>query len=269
MNILFIGGDKRSRAAYEKLKNDGFNVSSYGLFSGDTGSCENADFIVLPVPSTKDKINVFSPFSEEEIPLKTVTEKIQDKFVISCGLTVGENCTDILKLDNYCLKNAVPTAEGAISYAIENTPFTLWKSKVLIIGNGRVAKVLISRLLSFGCHLTVSARKPLDFALLDTQNIEFINTNTVPYNAGNFDIIFNTVDAHIFKNPSSLKNAMLIDLSSKGCIDFERAKMIGINAVKLPGIPGKTAPHTSGIILYETIKQIINSKCEKDLGESI
>ncbi len=256
--VLFFGGDKRSVTAFETLKKSGFSVESRGLFRGDNGDINKADIIVLPVPSTKDGKTVYSPLTGESILLDYIKENVYGRTVITANYDLGENTVDIMKLDGFAYLNAVPTAEGAIAYAIDNTPFTLWKSRVLVIGNGRVAKVLISRLEAFRCLITVSARKFKDFALLDTENIKYIDTSKVKETAGSFDIIFNTVDARLFGSPGELQNALLIDLSSMGCLDFSQVEGCAAKAVKLPALPGKTAPETAGKIYADTLKTVIN-----------
>ena len=256
--VIFFGGDRRSVTAYKTLENSAFSVESRGLFSGDNGDINHADIIVLPVPTTKDLKTVYCPLTGEKIPLDFIKASANGRPVITANYDMGEGTVDIMKLDGFAYLNAVPTAEGAIAYAIDHTPFTLWKSRVLVIGNGRVAKVLISRLEAFRCHITVSARKFKDFALLDTENIKYIETSKVKETAGSFDIIFNTVDVSLFDSPKELKNALLIDLSSKGCLDFSQVEDTKTNAVKLPAIPGKVAPETAGKIYAKTLKTVIN-----------
>ena len=227
--VLFVGGDNRSIYAMDELKQRGFFVSSYGLHENDYNSISDFDVIVLPIPTTKDKKTVFCPISNRNILLSEIEEKAENRLIISCGYSFdGKRNVDVLSLDGYAFRNAVPTAEGAIAFAIDNTDFTLWKSKVLVIGNGRVAKVLISRLKNFGCDLTVS--------------------------------VFNTIDVSIFRNLDNLDKTLLIDLSSKGCLDFNIAKEKNIRAYKLPGLPGKVAPKTAGKILAETVIQTIKSQ---------
>ncbi len=258
--MLFIGGDNRSVFAMKELKSRGFSVSSYGLSKDDFGEISEFDVIVLPVPTTKDRQTVFCPLSGKKILLSQIEKKAKDRLIISCGYSFkNKNNIDVLSLDGYAYKNAVPTAEGAIAFAIDNTDFTLWKSRVLVIGNGRVAKVLIERLKGFGCDLTVSARNDKDFSLLETENIKYTYTYSVNENL-NYDIIFNTVDATIFENLDNLKGKLLIDLSSKGCLDFDIAKANDIKAYKLPGLPGKVAPKTAGKILAETVVQTIKTQ---------
>ena len=169
----------------------------------------------------------------------------------------GLNYVDYLNLDSFCLLNAVPTAEGAIAKAIYDTPFCLWNSRVLVIGCGRVARVLAERLRAIGCDVTVSARKSRDFAYLDTLNIKHVYTSDVQHIAHKFDIIFNTIDINIFEDVNKLKRCYLYDLSTKGCLDFEKAKENNVKAEKLPGIPGKIAPITAGKIIAQTVNQLI------------
>ncbi len=258
MNILVIGGDRRMCVAKQELENLGYMVDSLGLTANDNGKIENADIVLLPVPTTRDGKNVFCPQSDKIIPLDIINQAKSDTLILSCGYSFeNKNCIDYLKLDDFCLLNAVPTAEGAIARAINDTPFSLWRSKVLVMGCGRVAKILIDRLNALKCDLTVSARKSADFAYIQALGIKHIHTNDVAKQSNKFDIIFNTIDVPIFDEYDNLKNCYLYDLSTKGCIDFEAAQPYGVKAVKLPGIPGKTAPHTAGKIIAQTVNQLI------------
>ncbi len=244
--------------AFYELKTQGYNVDSLGLNNNDNGKIECADVVLLPVPTTRDGKTIFCPQSDKTIPLEYIKKANKNALILSCGYTFDDlNCIDYLKLDSFCLLNAVPTAEGAIAKAIIDTPFCLWNSRVLVIGCGRVAKVLIDRLNALKCNLTVSARKGSDFAFLDALGIKHIHTNDVSENADKFDVIFNTIDVPLFYTFHKLKNCHLYDLSTKGCLDFDEAKTNNIKAVKLPGIPGKTAPITAGIIIAKTTNQLI------------
>ena len=244
--------------AFDELKKQGYTVDSLGLIENDNGKIEDSDIILLPVPTTRDGINVFCPQSDQKIPLTLIEKANKNALILSCGYTFeNQNCIDYLKLDSFCLANAVPTAEGAIAEAICDTPFCLWNSSALVIGCGRIAKILADRLSALKCDLTVSARKPRDFAYLEALGIKYIHTKDVCKNAHKFDIIFNTIDVNIFDDPTTLEDCYLYDLSTKGCIDFKLAEKRNIKAKKLPGIPGKTAPVTAGKIIAQTVNQLI------------
>lgn len=244
--------------ALNELKSQGYTVDSLGLKNNDNGKIEDADVVLLPVPTTRDQKHIFCPQSDKIIPLDYVRKADKNTLVLSCGYMFPDlNCIDYLKLDSFCYLNAVPTAEGAIARAIFDTPFCLWRSRVLVIGCGRVAKVLIDRLSALKCDLTVSARKSRDFTYLDALNIKHIHTSDCQKHAYKYDVIFNTIDVDLFDDHKSLQNCYLYDLSTKGCLDFEKAKENNLKAYKLPGIPGKIAPQTAGIIIAQTTKQLI------------
>ena len=263
MKITIIGGDNRLITVKNKLESKGFKVDSQGLIPNDNGNITTSKILVLPVPTTRDGVNVFTPLTGKIIPLESIEDAItSDTTVFCCNYSFKKGkCTDYNCLDSYALLNAIPTAEGAIKLAIENTPFCLWGAKVLVIGYGRVGKILANRLKGMGCNVTVSARKPSDFALIDALNMGKADTRLLNNTTLDYDIIFNTVDLPVISD-ESLKNTpcqCLIDLSSKGGFNLEKAKLLGITAIKAPGLPGKIAPKTAGEILAQTIIDLITS----------
>jgi len=260
--ITIIGGDTRLIKVKSKLEQSGYQVDSLGLIENDTAELSTSRVIVLPVPTTKDGIYVNAPLTNKKISLEFIEENINnDQLILSCNYLFSKRkCIDYNSLDSYALLNSVPTAEGAIKIAIENTPFTLWKSKVLVIGYGRVGRVLAHRLRALGSYVTVSARKTADFAATEAFGYESIDTGNINSSPLDYDIIFNTVDAEVI-NRESLKNTRcrcMIDLSSKGGFDLRIAKESGITAIKAPGLPGIVAPKTAGEILAKTILDLIN-----------
>lgn len=258
--ICILGGDSRLIIAKNLLEKENFYVDTYGLFEGDNADIALSDVVLFPVPTTKDKKTVFAPLTNKKIYLSEVSEKLKNQLILCCNYKFeNRNSIDYNTLDSYALLNAVPTAEGAIKIAIENTPYTLWKSNVLVIGYGRVGKILADRLKNLGAFVTVSARKPRDFATLDALGFNYINTEEISQKGLNYDIIFNTVDFKVIPDEMLLpcRNSLLIDLSSKGGFNLEFAKNLGINAIKPPGIPGVIAPQTAGEILAKTVTELI------------
>ncbi len=261
--IAIIGGDNRLKTVKNHLEVSGYTVDTLGLYENDNAVLQKSDIILLPVPTTKDGINVFTPLTGKKIPLKLIEENVgQNQTVLCCNYHFdGCNCIDYNRLDSYALLGAIPTAEGAIKLAIENTPITLWGARVLVIGYGRVGKVLADRLKGLCCNLTVSARKTSDFALLKALGIKHTDTRRLNSNPFDYDIVFNTVDASvlpdsIFENTPCL---CIIDLSSKGGFSLEAARKNGIFAIKAPGLPGITAPKTAGEMLAITITELLNT----------
>lgn len=112
---------------------------------------------------------------------------------------------------------AVPTAEGAIQVAMENMDTTLHGSRALVIGFGRVGKLVAHRLQSLGARVTISARKCEDWAWAQAYGYGTEDSMRLEYWMGGFDLIVNTVPALIL-NRAHLERvqpgAFIIDLAS-------------------------------------------------------
>lgn len=260
-NIVIMGNDKRFTVMADILKKKGFTVSFYKTLT--TTFCDN-DIVILPIPVTRDRIHLNTGPMGEPIGLEEIMPKLKNAKLVIGGVYENEYVTDIVKRDDFAYYNAVPTAEGAISLAINNTDITLWKAKVLVCGYGRVGKILVSRLLAFGCDLYVSARNNTDFSLLDSHSIKKLNTYQLEDYIENFDIVFNTVEAQVF-NSSVLKNArkdtLFIELATANA-GFDKKAVIEnkINFLEAPSLPGKTAYKTAGEILSQTVLNILHEK---------
>ena len=256
--ITVLGGDSRLKTAAEILTGYGYRVNI--LTSPDSKELEESDVLLLPVPTTRDGETLFAPDIKKKIYLEDIARRTpDDTLILSCNyMFSGKKCIDYGKNDAYCLLNAVPTAEGAIALAIEKTPFTLWGSRVLVIGCGRVGRILASRLKALGCRVTVSARKASDFALISAAGCYTAKTPEIKKHL-NCDIIFNTVDVKVIEDEdfAACTANLIVDLSSRGGFDIAAAEKSGITALKAPGLPGKTAPQTAGEILARTAHEII------------
>lgn len=260
--ITVVGGDVRLKIAVEELKKNGFLVDSIGLFDNEEGILEQSDAVLFPVPTTRDNITVFAPFSKKEILLSDIEKRLKPhQLILCCNYRFDSKiCIDYGNTDSFALLNAIPTAEAAISLCVENTDFTLWNSRVLITGFGRVGKILADRLYKLGAEVTISARKSSDFALALSYGYKTLHTMEIKSNPLDFDIIFNTLDFTILDEALLKKTTakLLIDLSSKGGFDIPTAKRLGIKTIKAPGLPGKTAPLTAGKILTKTIMELLD-----------
>ena len=157
--------------------------------------------------------------------------------------------------------NAVPTAEGAIECAMANTPFTLNESRCMVIGYGRIGKLLSQKLRALGANVTATARRHSDIAWIKSHGFDACRTQELAEKIGECDIIFNTVPHCVldFKALSVTKpNVLIIDLASRpGGVDFETAKELERRVIWALSLPGKVAPYTAGRIIKDTIMNII------------
>ncbi len=258
--VLIVGGDRRLKLVKNHLEKENFFVDTLGLYPDDFGCVEKSDIVIFPVPTTKDKETVFCPETNRKIYLSHIEKQLTNQLILCCNYSfAGKNFIDYNTLDSFSLLNAVPTAEGALEIAIRETDYTVWQSKALVIGYGRVGKIMADRLKALGADVTVSARKPRDFATLSALGFKYLNTETLNDIYLDFNMIFNTVDFPVLSD-KALKNCpadLLIDLSSKGGFNLSYATALGFKAFKPGGIPGVCAPVTAGKILAKTVTELI------------
>ena len=278
--ISVIGGDMRQLTLLEELKKDGADVLLYGFDKENTTdlSCEKniddallADIIILPVPVSFDGETLNMPFGSEKLTVRELIEKINPLSIVFGGRihkTMADEFNkrkiafrDYMTREELAVRNAIPTAEGAIEIAMSETPVTLHGSKCLVLGYGKIGKILSSMLLGIGAQTYVEARKYADLAMIEGHGGRALPLSELKRRIHEFDIIFNTVPAmilpeEVLKNVN--KNALIIDLASKpGGVDFDAAKQIGLKVIWALSLPGKVAPVTSGKIIKDTIMNIL------------
>ena len=171
---------------------------------------------------------------------------------------------DLMELDEVAYLNAIPTAEGAIAKAMELTDVTLHGSNVLVLGFGRVAKVLADKLKGLNANVFCAARKKKDLAHIKALGYNVVDINHMVGSIENMDIIFSTVPTLILgeKKLNLLnKDTVIIDLASApGSVDIDKAKEQGIKCVLELAIPTKVAPKSAAAYLKESIDNVIYNK---------
>ena len=263
MNILILGGDNRQIYLTEIFKKNGFNAEHVTSSENLNDKINRSPVIVLPIPSTKDKITVYNSINDNKIYLSDLKEFMDNQIVLTCNLVLeNTNCIDYGNLDEFAIKNAVPTAEGAIAIAVYNSEKTIFGSKCLVIGYGRIGKILSQMLKNLGANVMVSARKNADLSFITAFNMKAVKTSEINDFAEDYDLIFNTVNSPVIDDDFLNKvnqNALLIELASlPGGINAnkEKAKCKIINA---QGLPGKYSPFSAAKILFETIINVLKS----------
>lgn len=282
-----IGGDLRQVKLAGMLASDGNTVNAIGFESigeidKDITLCKelstavkDADCVILGLPYSNDGINANAPLSKKPIVLKELYDllshgqlvvggKLNDSAYLAAGRH-GFKLVDYLEREELAVLNAIPTAEGAIQIAMEELPITIHNSKCLVIGYGRIGKVLSHNLCGLGAKVTVSARKHSDFAWIKANGYNAANTSELNKTLSEkYDVIFNTVPTLVFDSElldKISKECLIIDLASKpGGVDLNAASERGLKVIWALSLPGKVAPITSGEIIKSTILNIITEE---------
>ena len=173
----------------------------------------------------------------------------------------GIRAYDMMKDELVAARNAVATAEGVVAEAITRSPVNLTKSRCLVLGYGRCGRTLTRLLKSFLCRVLVfekdMTRAADAFVVTDGIVTETDLTDAI----GNVDFIFNTVPERILPEERLRhvgENTWILDIASvPGGLDYRAAEELSVNAVLLPGLPGRYAPASSAEILADFIESHI------------
>ncbi|XEC97160.1 dipicolinate synthase subunit DpsA [Paenibacillus tarimensis] len=282
--ILLLGGDARQLEVIRKLTELDASVSLTGFEGLHTpldGAVhtelrdellEKIDALILPVVGTDDEGGITAVFSDR--PLKLMDEHIS-KLQKHCKVYTGMakpylrhlcerhdiQLIEILELDDVAIYNSIPTAEGAVMMAIQNTDITIHGSEAIVLGLGRTGLTLARTLQSLGANVKTGVRRKEHYARAYEMGLKPFYTKDLLHHSANIDLLFNTIPTMIVtaqiiaKMPS---RAVIIDLASKpGGTDFRFAEKRGIKALLAPGLPGIVAPKTAGRILADCLSRLI------------
>lgn len=279
-NIAIIGGDLRIVKLCEMLINEGAEVFTYGMENADnieTKKCESleevakmSDIILAPIPFSSNGETINAPFSNNKIKIKDLMPLLKGKTLIAGGIkqdvyTLAEKnnikVIDLLKREELSVLNAVSTAEGAIKIAIEETPKNLHGSNILVLGFGRIGKVLSHMLSGLGAKVACEARKNSDLAWIKAYGYDPIPLPELKEHLYKYDVIINTIPYMLLdrdKLKEVKKDALIIDLASNpGGVDKIAVKEEEIKFIWALSLPGKIAPVTSAEFIKETLYNVV------------
>ena len=169
----------------------------------------------------------------------------------------GVVLTDLLTMEELAVKNAALTAEGALSVLIQETDHCLMGESILIIGAGRIGKLLGLRLRALGAKVTVSARKDSDLAWCRALCLGVADTREMELILPRFSCVVNTVPSPVLSGDRLERlpqGTIILELASKpGGVDLAAAEKCGVRVVNAGGLPGKTAPKSAAEAIVDTI----------------
>lgn len=275
---LIIGGDMRSVYLSELLKKEYHRVEMYGfekkqpdtknknlsLMISDT----NIIICGIPLESAGGLVNM--PFSTEALPVNALIKMMPSEVFFVAGKIEKElrrqlddrgiKYIDLLDREEMAVLNAIPAAEGAVDLIINAIPATIHNSRILILGFGRIGKVLSKILHGFGAEVWVAARKYSDLSWIEVYGYKPVHIKDLESYVTDMDVIVNTIPLKILTADILNKihlDCYLLDLASKpGGIDFEHAEKLGFKVDWALSIPGKIAPLTAAEIIKRTIDNV-------------
>lgn len=265
--ITVMGEDRRQYWVARALVAAGHPVSVYGVpILEDTRltvaeAVADAQVLVLPMPAA-DQNGLLRLATDRSFPTERLWALLPQGITVFGG-RLPENmppelaAVDYGKSEAVAIRNAVPTAEGAIQRAMELLPITLWQSRCLVIGFGRIGKLLAQRLRGLGASVTVAVRKSASHAMAAAMGFASDQTGVYRQGLGAYDCIFNTVPAMVLPEAQLRRtrpDCLLIDLASQpGGMDFDACARLPRQALHALSLPGQVAPATAGRIISDFI----------------
>lgn len=276
MRVAIIGGDRRMLYAAIEFLREGDTVFVAGFdetelleglsVSSAAAASAAADIIVLPVrPLTHGVIS--TPLSEQKIPPKELSAWIGDKpvfsgFAESLRPYFDGRLFDYTKREDFNIRNAVLTAEGVIGLLVAESPDSVFGSRILVLGYGRIGRILSGLLRDMGAEVTVAARREAARAGVRAAGMQSCDFDL--RNPDNYCFVINTVPSPVLAE-SHIKrlsaDTVIIDLASApGGVDKKAAEAHGIRCIHALALPGRTAPAAAGRIIKDTIRNIMKEE---------
>ena len=291
IRIALFGGDTRQIFLAKRLVEDGFLLQIWGLgepaderlaglvFHDWKEALAGADVLMLPLPVSTDGVRLNTPLQgEASLRLSLLAERFCGKLVLGGRIPPALRglfeerailCEDYYESEILQLKNALPTAEGAIFVAMGELPVTLDGCRTAVVGYGRIGSLLAEKLAALGADVTVLARRreSLETAALRRHRGLFLDSTAPLFGLQalpqDLRVIFNTVPSRIFTKEALERvpqGCLFIDLASApGGIDFSAAEEKGIRTIWATALPGKYSPETAGIILAQTAEAMLET----------
>ena len=277
--VLIAGGDLRQYYLAQILADDHI-VYTTGLEKCDP-VCETElspgllhtlsplDAIILPMPVSSEPGMLNTPYSAAHISVEKILACADSNTAVFGG-KIDKSLTDMLerrhlfytdylKSEPLAVRNAAVTAEGAIGIAIESMPRTIDGANILLLGYGRIGRLLSQKLRLLGGHVTVAARSAEARAWAQAEGCRTAEIAQMDALLPNAELIFNTVPSEILNSDllSLLKkDCLLIDLASlPGGFDLLCAQKIGLRSIRALSLPGRTAPYTAAEIIADEIRR--------------
>ncbi len=279
MKLAIIGGDLRQVYAAELLVKRGHSVTAVNTVAPPKGAAlgeepieaaRTADAVLLPIPVTGAGGVIRG--TEALLP-STVLSRLQagslllggnlSAALVASARERGVRTVDYLNRDSFVLQNAYLTAQAALGILLRELPVCLYRTKIAILGFGRIGKFLARMLHALGAEVTVFARRGSDLAMASLIGVE---TKTVSALEQECALTFaraivNTAPAKLLSKAhlSHLKpNTLLLELASGSDNLPTPPEGASLRILCAQGLPGKCFPESAGRIVADATEEALS-----------
>ena len=283
MKISVIGGDRRAVLLAGLLLRDGERLRSFALEKADLpeeiprsehlqAALYGADAVILPLPAEKGGL-LNAPYANLPCRMEEVCEALWPGQLVFGGmfsdglrlwaLSHGLQLVDWMRQPGFVLGNAALTAEGAVGLLLQESERSLFGSRALVSGFGRIGRLLAGKLRALGAAVTVAARREESRAEAEALGYDAASFDALP---GGFDFVINTVPERVLGEGFLCclpETALLLELASApGGYDRNLAENLGLRCLAAPGLPGRSAPRTAAELMRREMRRVIEEERE-------
>lgn len=261
--LVLLGGDLRMHWAARELRRQGRAVITCCVpHEPEQPLPHRISTLVLPFPAFQgERIRGAStPGVKEILPALQPGSRVFGGLLEPWAAAFGERgaqCCELYGSEPLTTANAALTAEGAMALAMQHLPIALEGMHCLVIGFGRIGKLLARKLSALGAEVRVSARSASDRAMAEALGYGSEETGHYHHGLSAYELILNTVP-HRILTASQLagvrEDCLLVELASQpGGIPRDSCEALGLSYLAAPGLPGSYAPKTAGILYARSI----------------
>ena len=264
-----LWGDRRAEELVRLFRQDGYTVSAYDGHTAETlQGVFGADILFLPVPlfDASGALNCpGAPMSAGELlsclrPGQTVLAGQIPADFMRQAHEKGVALTDFMT-ESMTVANAALTADAALSLTLTETAQTLAGKRCLVLGFGRIGKILCQRLHGMGADVTAAARNPVDRAWIRALGFTALDTSRLSGHLRSVQVVYNTIptpvlDAELLREFPP--ECFLMDLASRAGIDHGAASRLGLTCLWARGLPGRVFPRSAAVLLRDTAYHLLS-----------
>jgi dipicolinate synthase subunit A len=293
VTVAVVGGDLRMLEHMRQARAAGATVQHYGnipgaeAVAGRTQASSLADavkgarIISCPIPGVGVDASLYAKYTHEKLLMKPDVLKgaapgaLMMTYQPTPQLIEWAKGTPVEVVpygedDELCILHAIPTAEGAIKVAIENTDETLLGMKVLCFGLGRVGASVAQAFAAMKSHVTLTARNPSQLARARAMGFDVIALDRILDHLDRFSLVVSSSSGRVVTREMIERvrpDALIMDLCSPpGSVDFDAAKALNRRVVWARAQAG-TAPRNAGADEWHVLMRFVRERIP-DLGKA-
>jgi len=212
---------------------------------------------IVPIPTPKGCVSLFEGLPKGTLVLAGKCDADMKNAANEKGLRLF----DYTAMPSFAAKNADITAEGAVYLLMRSTDSTLKGKRALVIGFGRIGKLLARKLAALGVRVSVLSSSADMRALAEALGYGSEKTGNC---GGDYDMLINTAPAALLSAEELRRfkrGTLVLELASApGGFTEHELRAMELRYIAAPGLPGRYAPYSAAEVIFDAVKSILKEQ---------